>query len=403
MGEVYQMSLLKEIEPIKTKDYLKEKFREYYKSAKITLPPRFTTREWGFLNWGGGVMNRHVKFGSINEVKNYLKKVAPAHSYHSVAYYKEPGSKTMVEKKWQGADLIFDLDADHLPEMEEVKKGQITFSKLMEYIREQTFRLVHDVLLRDFGLDEKDLLITFSGGRGYHVHVRTPAVLSLPSGARRELSDYMTGKGLNLDNILIDAGYTKEFAIRGKGLERKNLGVKKLPEIDAKGWSGIISRKINSMFDELRQHKGKDLEKKLKEKNIEKAMINFKEENREIFNSLSKRYQKNLVRNAVKEAAIFPDEPVTGDVHRLIRLPGSLHGGSGLRVTTISSKELENFDPMKSAIAFGEKPIKIRSVVEHPVSMGDIAKLMPKTVVEVPEKAAIYFMARKWANLVLET
>ena len=45
----------------------------------------------------------------------------------------------------------------------------------------------------------------------------------------------------------------------------------------------------------------------------------------------------------------------------------------------------------------------IRSIVKHPVSMGDIAKLMPETVVEVPEKAAIYFMARKWANLVLET
>ena len=71
-------------------------------------------------------------------------------------------------KKWQGADLIFDLDADHLPEMEEVKKGNITFSKLMDYIREQTYRLVHDVLLGDFGLDEKTC-ITFSGGRGYHV------------------------------------------------------------------------------------------------------------------------------------------------------------------------------------------------------------------------------------------
>ena len=54
----------------------------------------------------------------------------------------------MAEKKWQGADLIFDLDADHLPEMEGwLKKGKITFSKLMDYIREQTFRLVHDVLL----------------------------------------------------------------------------------------------------------------------------------------------------------------------------------------------------------------------------------------------------------------
>ena len=403
MGEIHQMSLLKEIEPIKTKDFLQKRFREYYESADITLPPRFTTREWGFLNWGGGVMNRHVKFSSMKEINNYLKKIAPAHSYHSVAYYKEPGSKTMVEKNWQGADLIFDLDADHLPEMEEVKKGKITFSQLMEYIREQTFRLVHDVLLGDFGLDEKDLLITFSGGRGYHVHVRTPSVLSLPSGARRELSDYMTGKGLNLENILIDAGYTKEFAIRGKGIERKNLGVKKLPKKNAKGWSGIISRKINNIFDGLRLHKGKELKKKLKEMKLENSNINLKNKNDEIFNSLAKRYQKNLVRIAVKEAAIFPDEPVTGDVHRLIRLPGSLHGGSGLRVTTITSNELENFDPMVSAIAFGEELVKIRSVIEHPVSMGNIVKLMPKSVVEVPEKAAIYFMARKWANLVLET
>ena len=120
MEELCKMSLLKEIEPIKTKDFLQEKFREYYKSAKITVPPRFTAREWGFLNWGGGVMNRHVRFGTMEELNNYLKKIAPAHSYHSVAYYKEPGSKTMVEKQWQGADLIFDLDADHLPEMEDV-------------------------------------------------------------------------------------------------------------------------------------------------------------------------------------------------------------------------------------------------------------------------------------------
>jgi len=402
MGELCQMSLLQEIEPIKTRDFLRDKFKEYYGTAKITLPPRFTAREWGFLNWGGGIMNRHVKFSTTNEINNYLKKTAPAHSYHSVAYYEEPGSKLMAEKKWQGADLIFDLDADHLPEMEEVKKGKITFSKLMDYIREQTYRLVHDVLLGDFGLDEKDMLITFSGGRGYHVHVRTPSILSLPSGARRELSDYMTGKGLNLDNILIDAGYTKEFAIKGKGIERKHLDVKKLPPSFSKGWSGIVSRKISSMFDNLRLQQGENLTNKLKELRLEKININYKNSNEDIFNNLAKKHQKNLVRIAVKEAAIFPDEPVTGDVHRLIRLPGSLHGGSGLRVTTMTSKELEDFDPMTKAVAFGDKPVKIRSIVKHPVSMGDIAKLMPETIVEIPEKAAIYFMARKWANLVLE-
>ena len=72
-----------------------------------------------------------------------------------------------------------------------------------------------------------------------------------------------------------------------------------------------------------------------------------------------------MVRIAVKEAAIFPDEPVTGDVHRLIRLPGSLHGGSGLRVTTMTSKELEDFDPMTKAIAFGDELVKIKNFFSY--------------------------------------
>jgi DNA primase catalytic subunit len=66
------MSLLKDIEPIKTKDFLKEKFKDYYKDAEITLPPRFTSREWGFLSWRGGIMNRHVKFKSSKEISDYL-------------------------------------------------------------------------------------------------------------------------------------------------------------------------------------------------------------------------------------------------------------------------------------------------------------------------------------------
>jgi len=398
------MSLLKDIEPIKTKDFLKEKFKDYYKSADILLPPRFSSREWGFLNWGGGIMNRHVKFTTQKELLDYLSRVAPAHSYHSVAYYEDPGKNTMIDKKWQGADLIFDLDADHLPEMEDVKKGKITFSRLMEFIREQTFRLVNDVLLGDFGLNEKDLLITFSGGRGYHVHVRTPAVLTLPSGARRELADYMTGKGLNSNQLLDDAGYTREVPVRGKGIERKNLGFEKLPNVNSKGWRGIIARHIHKILENIRELKAEDRKKAIKSLGIVVENSKFKKNNDELFNSLGKSFKKKLVRVALKEAAIYPDEPVTGDVHRLIRLPGSLHGGSGLRVTVLDSKTLENFEPMKDAVVFGNKPVKIRSIVNHPVTMGNnIAKLTPESVVEVPEMAAVYFMARKWANLVLET
>ena len=398
------MSLLKDIEPIKTRDFLKERFKDYYKNADILLPPRFSSREWGFLNWKGGIMNRHIKFTTQKEVLDYLSRVAPAHSYHSVAYYDDPGKNTMIEKKWQGADLIFDLDADHLPEMEDVKTGKITFSQLMEFIREQTYRLVNDVLLRDFGLKEKDLLITFSGGRGYHVHVRTPAVLTLPSGARRELADYMTGKGLKSNQLLDDAGYTREVPVRGKGIERKNLGFEKLPNVNSKGWRGIIARRIHKILENIRELKTNERKKEIKSLGIIIDNAEFKKNNDDVFNALGKSFKKKLVRLALKEAAIYPDEPVTGDLHRLIRLPGSLHGGSGLRVTILDSKKLETFDPMKDAVVFGNKPVKIRSIVNHPVTMGNnIVKLKPESIVEVPEMAAIYFMARKWANLVLET
>jgi DNA primase small subunit len=395
------MSLLRDIEPIKTKDFLKEKFKDYYKDAEITLPPRFSSREWGFLDWNGRGMIRHLKFGSSKEIGIYLEGRAPAHCYHSVAYYTDPGKNTMLEKEWKGADLIFDLDADHLPEMDDLKAGKITFAQLMEYIKEQTLRLVNDVLLGDFALKEDDLLIVFSGGRGYHIHVRDRRLLDLPSGARRELADYLTTSGIKQNLILDDEGeivkkYGKEWY-----QERYTL-----PDKDAPGWKGLVSRKIHNYIEEISEEPEemwKDWKKLLRIGDNEAKKIVKGSNTKETFNILFPTQKDRLVKRALKDITVLPDEPVTGDIHRLIRLPGSLHGGTGLLVKTLNKDELEKFDPYTIPIVFSDKPIKIRSIMSHPVQMGNEFKLKREEITELPEYAAIYFMARKFATLCLDT
>lgn len=397
------MSLLKDIEPIKTKDYLKDKFQEYYQNAEITLPPRFTSREWGFLDWNGKGMRRHVKFNSMIEVNSYLQKNSPAHCYHSVAYYEYPGKNSMIEKDWKGADLIFDLDADHLPEMQDVISRKITFAQLMEYIKEQTSRLVNDVLLGDFGLNEKNLLIVFSGGRGYHVHVRDKRMLDLPSGARREIADYLTTSGIKEDLILDDKGYiNRTYGEKNKFYQEKYT----LPSKDAPGWKGLVSNKIHNEIEKIIDRKEEKWEGwskliKIDEKSAKK--IKNMKNAKDTFNNLFPSYKTRLVRNALKEIQIFPDEPVTGDIHRLIRLPGSLHGKTGLMVKTMNKEELEKFDPYSMPIAFGTQTIKIRSIVKGERTMGTDFKLKEGEVTELPEFVAIYFMAMKFATLCLET
>ena len=114
--------------------FLKTKFSEYYQSTALTLPERFTRREWGFLFLGESYMQRHLAFKRASELKRFLtgKQIGqdigtvtvktqrdaniPAHVYYSSAYYNEPSLQPMPEKVkgWLGADLIFDLDDDHL-------------------------------------------------------------------------------------------------------------------------------------------------------------------------------------------------------------------------------------------------------------------------------------------------
>src|SRR2546428_1360589 len=92
----------------------------------------------------------------------------------------------MEEKGWLGADLVFDLDADHILRV----KG-MAYEVMLEEVKSEVAKIVDQYLLADFGFDDDAILITFSGGRGYHIHVRDPRAWELHSHERPEIADYI--------------------------------------------------------------------------------------------------------------------------------------------------------------------------------------------------------------------
>ena len=89
------------------------------------------------------------------------------------------------------------------------------------------------------------------------------------------------------------------------------------------------------------------------------------------------------------------DEPVTSDTKRLIRLPGSLHGKTGLKVVVLQRDELEAFDPLTDAVAFGDEMVRIMPKKPMSVTLrGATFDLRPGEPVSVPEPVAVMAVAR---------
>ena len=94
------------------------------------------------------------------------------------------------------------------------------------------------------------------------------------------------------------------------------------------------------------------------------------------------------------------DKPVTPDIKRLIRLPGSLHGKTGLRVSTLNSDQLTDYDPLQSSGPAVYTSDSLSVTVRNPMSLrmlGEDMTLEGET--EVPEYAAAFLVGRKYADV----
>ncbi|MGA7650502.1 MAG: DNA primase small subunit domain-containing protein, partial [Thermoplasmata archaeon] len=174
-------------------EWARRQFARYYDTAPIAPPYRLARREFAaFPFTSETMMRRHATLRTTEEFLRFLRRETPRHVYYSSAYYRRPAEPTMSAKEWLGADLIFDLDSDHLRGAE-----ALDYAGQLELVKTRLVALVDDFLLGDFGIDPASTSFVFSGGRGYHVHVRDDRFQPLTSPERRELVDYVLGTGFD--------------------------------------------------------------------------------------------------------------------------------------------------------------------------------------------------------------
>jgi len=420
-----------EADPAKeaTADWLRSHYRRYYATTKRILPDRFGRREFGFMFFNSTMVIRHLGFSREAELNEFLVDKTPAHAYYSSAYYEQPNAKTMEEKGWLGADLIFDLDADHLPNAK-----SLTYAEMLEAIRQRIIKLYDDFLQTDFGFEESKMRLVFSGGRGYHVHVFDERVWSLGSHERREIVDWITGKGLDVDSLFRESAFDKrEFQGRSHVKKRVVGPVQAEP-----GWRGKIARGMDQLvtalegmdhdkalaflvsFEGVKESAAEDLYENLfKPRATRPKVIRGVDRLREgQIEALSDRSRDLLIR-VVKEVQEIDldqqagvaldgivqrgdtDEPVTSDIKRLIRLPSSLHGKTGLRVIPLTRDEVDDFRPLRDAVpeTWTDEPVSMRLANRINLEIRGEAFNVAPGVSEIPQYLAIFLAARGLATV----
>ncbi len=375
-----------------TKVWLKKTFKQYYWRHRPEPPSEIHLREFGVGTLDDKIKFRHKSFQTGKRLHQYLRTEAPYFISYSSAYYEFPENQPMQRKNWLGADLVFDLDKP----MEYLNRVRL------EEVKEEAFGIL-DFLENDFGFTEKEMRVNFSGSKGYHIHVTGDEVRSLNGEARREIVDYITGTGLDIEYFISESDGMEGITFE-RGKARARAGGRVGPTADSRGWAkriyDVTEGLIKSPAEELVKMDG--VGKKTAEKIVSNRNRNLRLLRDGKWDALWDLFRGNIQRQIYSKAAAIKDadKQVTLDTSRLIRLPDTIHGGSGLLAK--KTNKLESFDPLVDAVAFGDEEVKVNVAEDVGVFQlmeNDYGPYNAGDVVKLPEYAAVYVMLKGRAEV----
>jgi len=399
----------------------------YYSSRISTLevPSELPRRELAFMFFDRDDVLRHMSFNDPKELRTFLITHAPRHVYYSSAYYALPREKDMDLKGWLGADLVFDIDSDHIPtqcksehdrwrclDCGAMGRGPAPphclnctsrridsesfhlCSLCLEAAKAELLKLIEDFLIPDFGFSPSELHIAFSGRRGYHLHVDADVVKELNQYARREIVDYLKAIGLRSES---------------HGFHPSAKELLAPPLLNHPGWRGRIARGIYCFISSadlstleriLPPSKRGAAREIFESKNSILASLESSKPNWASVLRHGRRFWQELISRSIASQRCEIDERVTTDVRRLIRLPGSIHGDTGLIAKPLTLNDLDSFNPLVDSVAFKEGEVRVYVYNCPELSlMGQSFGPFNNEVASLPTAVAFYLLRSGRAKL----
>jgi DNA primase small subunit len=265
-------------------------------------------------------------------------------------------------------------------------------SHCLEKAKEEILKLI-DLIHLDFGINLENIRVNFSGHRGYHLHIDSQQVRNLDTEDRKEIVDYIVGTGLdtNLLDIWEASGKIKSIG----GLSPNDPG-----------WRGRLAKRIIRIFSDADKETLKSIG--LKPQAID-SILSLQTYNSNTNQDTSWRMIKGtgkhtwniLIQRAIALESVGIDTVVTTDIHRLIRVAGTLNGKTGLKAMKIEIEDLPEFNPFKQAVAFdGYETIHIE---EAPRFMLGDQEYGPYNNVneKLPRSAALLLLCKRRAHPVM--
>jgi len=369
---------------MQTNEFVHNALRKYYDSHTVPAPPGIEQREFGAgvdkkIDW------RHLSFANEQQMNAYLRSSVPFYISYSAGYYEFPEGRPMQKKNWLGADLVFDLDADEYETDCRHEKDQIC-DTCMNRVKEECIKLIEEFLVPDFGFSKGELHVAFSGNRGYHIRVHREDVRELSQNSRKEVIDYITGSGIRPGSYLRRTG--------------KHLGG---PRPSDWGWAGRVTA---AMREEIAGGNEHSLARRMgvslatAKKILAKKELVLKGIDEGDWDQVAldpKTWRRAFGLFSIELSAEI-DKGVTMDVSRLLRLPHSIHGGTGFIACEVP--RLDKFVYNRDPVVLGDEETKVKCLVGQDVVLKDkVFELEKEKHLMLPEYAAFYCAAKGLVKL----